>query len=151
MVGMLLTGDDLPDNAGLAIVYSILSQGFFVKSNSSGSNFSFSESLQKHQAIGVFSKSEDSSNNYYIHVKLKLSSQTSNSSSDILYVNSATKGWDNGLDATIFDGVSNTFAIYSQLVEDNQGQNLGIQSLSNNNFDEVISIGINARKEMKLI
>ncbi|MCI2229608.1 endonuclease [Polaribacter sp. MSW13] len=124
-------------------------QGFFVKSNATGGNFVFPESLQNHQTNDVFSRTNNNFDNFS-HIKLKLSNQTSNSSTDIIYMNGATLGWDNGLDATIFNGVSNGFVIYSQLIENSEGQKLGIQSLPNNQFDEVIPIGINAIKDTEI-
>jgi endonuclease I len=136
-----------PVNQAKAIIDGIKyippGQGFFVKSNASGGNFNFQESLQSHQGTGLFSKTKNNDESYS-HIKLKLSNQTSNSSTDIIYLDGATPGWDSGLDATIFSGASTNFVIYSQLVENNQGQNLGIQSLPKNYFDDVITIGVNA-------
>ena len=122
------------------------SQGFFVKSNGTGGNFTFSEALQSHQNTDIFSRTE----NNYSHIKLKLSSNTSDSSTDIIYMDGATLGWDNGLDATIFGGTNNNFTIYSELVENNQGQNLGIQSIPNDSFNEVIALGINASQNTEI-
>ena len=112
-------------------------QGFFVKSNTSGGSFNFQESLQNQQGIDIFNKSEN-----FTHIKLILTDRNSNSSTDIIYMYGATSDWDNGFDSTIFSGTSNSFGIYSQLAKNNQGQNLGIQSLLENNFDEVIAIGV---------
>ena len=128
------------------IRYLSPSQGFFVKSNASGGDFTFPESLQSHQSTDVFSRKE----NNYTHIKLKLNNNQSNSSTDIIYMDGATFGWDNGLDATIFDGASNDFTIYSELVENNNGQDLGIQSLPNYDFSEIISIGVNALADTEI-
>ena len=118
-------------------------QGFFVKSNATGGDFNFYESLQSQQGVNVFNKSKNNSENY-THIKLILTDKDSKSSTDIIYLNGATSGWDNSYDSTIFSEESNRFAIYSQLAQNNQGQNLGIQSLSENNFDEIIAIGVDA-------
>lgn len=118
-------------------------QGFFVRSNSSGGSFSFPESMQSHQSTDVFSRSGNN-NNDSAHIKLKLSDQTSNRNTDIIYLPGATLGWDNGFDASLFGGASTSLSIYTQLVNDNQGQNLGIQSLPNASFDKVIAVGVRA-------
>ncbi|MDT7831619.1 endonuclease [Flavobacteriaceae bacterium S356] len=118
-------------------------QGFFVKSNASGGSFSFPESMQSHQSTDAFSRSGNTNENY-THIKLKLSDQTTTKNADIIYIPNATHGWDNGFDASLFGGASNSFAIYTELVADNQGQKLGIQSLPNSNFNEVVAVGVNA-------
>jgi endonuclease I/chitodextrinase len=116
-------------------------QGFFVKSTTVGGSFTFSEDLQSHQSTEVFNRS---SNTDFTHLKLILSNTTTEKNTDVLYIGSASCGWDNGFDATMFQGSSGSFAIYTQLVEDNQGEDLGIQALSNTNFDKVIPLGVNA-------
>ena len=123
------------------IRYIAPGQGFFVRSNGSGGSFNFAESMQSHQSTDVFSRNP---NNAYSHFKLKLENQSSNKTTDIIYIENATTGWDNGYDATLFGGASSSFSIYTHLVSDSQGQDLGIQSLSNTDFGSVIPVGINA-------
>lgn len=62
-----------------------------------------------------------------------------------LVIDTATTGWDNGYDSSIFEGVENSFAIYTHLVSDSDGQNLGIQSIPTNNMEAiVIPVGVHA-------
>ncbi|TCP25098.1 putative secreted protein (Por secretion system target) [Tenacibaculum skagerrakense] len=130
------------------IYYIAPGQGFFVRSNVTGGSFTFPESMQSHQTNDTFARS---SNQNYSSIKLKLSvSGSSDKETDILYIQGATAGWDNGWDSTIFDGANTDLIIYSELVENNQGQKLAIQSLSNDTFDEIIPLGINASKDMEI-
>lgn len=115
-------------------------QGFFVRSNGSGGTFNFPESLQSHQSTDGFSRS---TNNNSSHIKLRISDQSIVKTTDIIYLDGTTTEWDNGFDASLFGGSPGSFNIYTQLVGDNQGQNLGIQSLPTN-FDQVISLGVHA-------
>ena len=130
------------------IYYIAPGQGFFVRSNVTGGSFTFPECMQSHQTNDTFARS---SNQNYSSIKLKLSvNGNSDKETDILYIQGATSGWDNGWDSTIFDGANTDLIIYSELVENNQGQKLAIQSLSNDTFDEIIPIGINASKDMEI-
>lgn len=140
------TNSYLPVNQGSVIMngvhYIAPGQGFFVKSTSTGGSFVFNEDLQSHQSSDVFYRTEDT--NDYTHLKLKLTNQTTSKNTDILYISEASSGWDNGYDATLFPGSSSDFDIFTQLIEDNQGADLGIQALSNSNFDHVIPLGLRA-------
>ena len=117
-------------------------QGFFVESNEVGGSFTFAESMQSHQSTDVFAKQ----NINVPKIKLYISGNSTQKETNILYLPYATKGWDNGFDSTLFDGVNTDFAIYTHLVNNSQGQNLEIQSLPDNNYESmVIPVGVNAR------
>jgi len=122
--------------------YIAPTQGFFVSSNGSNT-FNFTETMQSHQSTDSFQKSRNES----LRTKLILSLTDGNSFRDtnIYYIEGTTTGWDNGYDSSIFDGISNSFAIYTHVVSNGEGRKLGIQSLPNNNFDKmIIPVGINA-------
>ena len=71
---------------------------------------------------------------------------------DIYYIDGTTTGFDNGYDSSIFGGVTNEFAIYTQAVANGTGRNLGIQSLPDNNFENmIIPVGINATSGTEII
>jgi len=115
-------------------------QGFFVSANGSRT-FSITEAMQSHQVTDVFSKSLSGRP----EIQLQISNGTAVSTTDIYYINGTTLGFDNGYDSTIFSGVSNDFKLYTHLLANSQGQNLGIQSLPDSNFKEmVIPVGVNA-------
>ena len=98
-------------------------QGFFVNSNGANS-FQFTEAMQSHQ-----SDSFQRSTATRPEINLMLSNDTDTRSTDIFFIEGTTTGWDNGYDSSIFGGTANSFAIYTHLVSDSEGQNLGIQSL----------------------
>ncbi|MFY0604620.1 MAG: endonuclease [Flavobacteriaceae bacterium] len=124
------------------IKYIAPGQGFFVRSNGVGGSFNFSETMQSHQSTDVFLR--NSTTPSYSHIKLKLTNQSVDKTTDIIYTENVTSGWDNGFDATLFGGDNSSFSIFTHLVSDSEGQNLGIQSLSNSDFTSVIPIGVNA-------
>ncbi|MDA9316812.1 T9SS type A sorting domain-containing protein [Polaribacter sp.] len=114
-------------------------QGFFVNSNGSNT-FSFTEAMQSHQTTDQFQRPV-----VRPEINLKLTQGTNTSDTDIFYIAGTTEGWDNGYDSTIFGGIANNFAIYTHLVYDSEGQDLGIQSLPNTNFENrIIPVGVNA-------
>mgnify|MGYP001198042089 CR=1 FL=1 len=114
-------------------------QGFFVSSNGSN-DFSITEAMQSHQGTDTFQRPLTRP-----EIQLTMTNGTDTRNADIFYIEGTTTGWDNGYDSTIFGGVANEFAIYTHLVSDSDGQDLGIQSLPDNNFENmVIPVGINA-------
>ncbi|QTE24142.1 Ig-like domain-containing protein [Polaribacter cellanae] len=131
-------GDYITTNSTTA--YKIApGQGFFVKALATG-NVTFSEALQTHLGGGSFLKQEAKP-----QIKLSLTDGTNIKHTDIFYIDNKTTGFDDGYDSSMFNGVSNPFAIYTQLVSKNQGKNLAIQTLPNVNYENmIIPIGINA-------
>lgn len=114
-------------------------QGFFVSSNGSNS-FSFTEAMQSKQSSDTFQRLSPRP-----EIELTLSDGSLIRNTDIFYIEGTTTGFDNGYDSTLFEGSTNSFEIYTHLVSDSQGQDFGIQSLPDNNFENtVIPIGINA-------
>ena len=115
-------------------------QGFIVKSNGTGGNFTFAESMQSHQSIDNFK----TGNTTIPIIKLVMEGDGTEKETNIYYLSSATTGWDNGFDSTMFGGSGNTFAIYTHLVSDSQGQDLAIQSLPDSNYESmIVPVGMN--------
>lgn len=97
--------------------------------------------MQSHQSTEVFNKSVTTRQD----IKLFLSDGTKNKYTEIYYIDGTTTGFDNGYDSSIFGGVTQEFAVYTEAVANGTGKKLGIQSLPNSNFENmVIPIGINA-------
>jgi len=71
---------------------------------------------------------------------------------DFYFTDNASLGLDPGYDASVFGDVAPDFAIYSQLVNDNQGIDMAIQSLSNTDLNNnvIIPLGINANQGEQL-
>ena len=67
------------------------------------------------------------------------------SSTNLVYLDGVTTGWDNGYDSSIFEGVENSFQVYTQAVANSNGRKLGIQSLPDNNYEEmIVHVGVKA-------
>ncbi|MDC0871127.1 hypothetical protein OAP87_07190, partial [Flavobacteriaceae bacterium] len=114
-------------------------QGFFVSASGSV-NLSITEAMQSNQETDSFQRLTTRP-----EIELTLSNDTATRNADIYYIEGTTTGWDNGYDSSIFGGVTNEFAIYTHAVANGSGRNLGIQSLPNNDFENIIiPVGINA-------
>jgi len=112
-------------------------QGFFVSSNGSNT-FSFTEAMQSHQTDS-FQRS--SSTNPEIQLIMTDGSKTRNS--DIYYLDGTTTGFDNGYDSSIFEGVANSFSLFTEAVANGTGKKLGIQSLPNSDYENmIIPVGV---------
>lgn len=114
-------------------------QGFFVKSNGVAGSISILESDQSHES-DTFQKSENLTQIY-----LKLSDGNTNRKTKLYFLDNVTYGFDNGYDGPIFGGSSNSFSIYTQVIENGTEKKLAIQSLPKSEIgDMIIPIGINA-------
>jgi hypothetical protein len=115
-------------------------QGFFVSANGDD-NFSFTESMQSHQAIDGFQRTSATRP----EITLFLTADSLTRETAIYYVEGTTTGFDNGYDSSIFSGGDTSFTIYSYLVSDSQGGEFQIQSLPDSGFETmIIPLGINA-------
>ena len=134
-----------PINQADQAKYISPAQGFFVKT--SGNNtFNFTEAMQSHQT-DTFQKLK----NNRPEISVMLSDGVDTYSTKIYYINGATTQFDNGYDSTIFDGVTNNFAIYTHLIANSNGENLAIQSLPNTNLDTmIVPVGIIAESEQEI-
>ncbi len=122
-------------------------QGFFVVSGIAASNkVTFNEANQSHKT-DEFSKTASRS-----EVHLKVYQEGIEHQTKIYFIKGATTDFDNGYDASLFGGVTYNLAIYSELINNNQGKKLGIQSLPNNNFESmVIPIGLKAETGKEIL
>lgn len=115
-------------------------QAFFVESSVTSSNVTFNTNNQSHQSSDTFMKQAPKTS-----FELLAEDNNEKKSTKVFYIENKTTGFDNGYDGSLFDGVSNSFEIYTQLVSNNTGQNLAIQTLPSNNYQEmIIPVGIKA-------
>jgi hypothetical protein len=113
-------------------------QGFFVKANAAG-NFSVTEAMQSH-ASGTFQRESPRP-----EIELILNIGATSKHTEIFYIDGTSTGFDNGYDSSVFGGLANKFELYTRTVDNEDGRNLGIQSLPNANLENmVIPLGINA-------
>jgi len=110
-------------------------QGFFVKATS-GTTVNFAESNQLINA-DTFQKSSKT------EVKLLMNDGEINRFTKFYYLNNVTKGFDAGYEGEVFGGIKNSFEVFSQLVEENQGKNYQVQSLPKSDFESmIVQIGV---------
>ena len=111
-------------------------QAFFVSAAQTGS-FSINEDMQTLRQ-DTFQKITTRP-----EVALTLSNGAASRTASIFYIDGATTGFDNGYDSSIFGGLANDFSIFTHAVANGSGRNLGIQSLPDNNFENmIIPVGV---------
>ncbi|MGB5982105.1 MAG: T9SS type A sorting domain-containing protein [Nonlabens sp.] len=111
--------------------YVAPAQGFFVSANGSNS-FSFTEAMQSHES-DTFMRSSNRT-----EINLVMSAANELYDTDLFYINGTSLGFDNGYDSSIFGGITNDFAIYTQTVDNSSAKRLGIQSLPNVGYENMI-------------
>ena len=133
-------------------------QGFLVSSKIGGGTMVFNPSMRA-IATGDVNFDDDfiegrvaNRPNDISFLKLEINTNSAVYNSDFYFTDNASLGLDIGYDAAIYGGSAPNFAIYSQLVQDNEGLDMAIQSVS---FDDVnnglvIPIGINAAQGQQL-
>jgi hypothetical protein len=83
--------------------------------------------------------------------KIILSSVNHESSTQIYFIEGTTRGMDNGYDAASYSGNSSEFSIFSNLVEENTGLDMAIQTLPYNDFNSIsIPLSVNAEAGIEL-
>ena len=80
---------------------------------------------------------------------LSIASNNKKSTTKVFYIADKTTGFDNGYDSKMFGGTTYDLAIFTELVSDNEGNKLAIQTLPDT-FDAVIPVGViaNAGEEV---
>ena len=120
-------------------------QGFFVRSSASG-NINFPEANQYHQ-IEIGNADTFERTTPLTSIKLIINNGSSyNRHCDVYYLDNVTLGFDYGYEGQIFgSGNPNSLAIYTQLLENNEGVNYQTQSLPNTNYESmVVPVGVDA-------
>ena len=120
-------------------------QGFFVASKPDGGLVSFDPS---YRTIG---DSDDfiagRSSNSITNLELTLTSSTSLFVTDIYFTEFSTQGLDPGFDSSLYGASAPDFALYSQLVMDDIGIPMAIQSLAETDYGTVtIPLGVNSNQ-----
>lgn len=122
-------------------------QGFFVSADETNAPLYDLEFTPAMRATGNTDDFILGRNNEYLntHLKLQLSNNNASKSTDFYFIENTTLGLDPGYDAGVWGNNEGGFSIYSELVEDNIGIDMAIQSLPNEDFESmVIPIGVNS-------
>ena len=125
-------------------------QAFFVKSKVGGGSIDFTTAMRRTGYSDDFISGRQPIVNVAL-CKLNLSSASNNSSTQIYFIEGTTRGLDVGYDAGSYSGNVAEFSIFSNLVEDNTGLDMAIQTLPYNDFNSiVVPLGINAEVGVEL-
>ncbi len=128
-------------NGGSA-VYIAPGQGFFVSSkNENGSSVTFTKTMQTTSSSDDFVSGDNMEDNF-AEFTLELSQENLTRNTKFYFSEGATDNLDQGMDASVFSLAHNM--IFSRLVENDNGTDFSIQSLSfDEMWDKTIPIGIN--------
>jgi hypothetical protein len=133
------------DDSGNANFIIAPGQGFFVRSDASGT-INFPEANQYHQ-IEIGGSDTFERTTPLTSIKLIINNGSSyNRHCDVYYLDNVTLGFDYGYEGQILgSGNPNSLAIYTQLLENNEGVNYQTQSLPNTNYEGmVVPVGVDA-------
>jgi len=134
------TIDDLMDTELIAP-----GQAFFVKAKTTGGMLDFTTTMRRSGSDDDFILGRSANNTNLALSKLILTGPTNNANTSIYFIEGKTRGLDDGYDAGSYQGVAGEFSIFTNLVEDNEGLDIAIQTLSYNDFNDVIiPLGIKA-------
>lgn len=113
-------------------------QGFFVADNSTSNEneISFTTAMRTIEGTDDFILGRTEDQNHML--RLKAEHGTANFATEIYFNSMSTSGLDPGYDAALFNGSSSSFLLYSQLVENNTGRNMAIQSLGLSNLNDIV-------------
>lgn len=124
-------------------------QGFFVSSNSSSADLEFTPNMQTVGNSDDFIIGRTSSDVNFI--KIRLSTASDSCLASVFFHDSASLGLDRGFDASVFGGNVPEFALYSHLVEDNEGVPMAVQTVNSSNLsDVIIPLGVNVNQGAQL-
>jgi hypothetical protein len=120
-------------------------QAFFVKAKTAGGTVRFTTAMQTTGTEDDFIAGKQINLEVAL-CKLRLSSGTKSATTSIYFIEGTTRGLDIGYDAAAYSQGSSGFSIFSNLVSDNSGSAMAIQSLDYTDFnDVVVPLGINAK------
>ena len=116
-----------------------VAQGFFVQADIDAGNV-LMQAADRTDTSSGFKRTAAKPEIY-----LNLSDEATSREAKIYYIEGTTTGFDNGYDGPMFGGIANEFAIYTHSIANGSGRDLAVQSLPDNNYENmVIPIGINA-------
>ncbi len=129
-------GQHIPVNQTSESFYLAPGQGFLIHSLDNDDTFIFNESYQSHQyGDDDFERTTD---NQIPSILLSLSDGTTQNTTELKYIESATTGLDPGYDAGTYYSSIPDLTIDSHLVSDSQGIDFALQCLPDNSYESII-------------
>ncbi|MEI6142765.1 MAG: T9SS type A sorting domain-containing protein [Mariniphaga sp.] len=128
--------------------YASLGQGLFVKAKTDGLSIAFTPAMQFHSSEGV--APYKAAMKQAPSIKLKVTNNVASASTNILFIDDATKGLDKGYDAGILKA-DPSFALYTKLAEPFDAE-FQLQCLPTNQYDKlIIPIGIDSKSAGEIV
>ena len=126
-------------------------QGFLVAAALGGGIVNFTPTMRASGSSDDFIENRDNTSTI-AYLKLHMDIDSERYKTEFYVSDNASLGLDHGYDAGAFGGVAPSTSIYSQLVEDNNGRDMAIQSIhtSDLNNDVRIPLGINVAQGQQL-
>ena len=123
-------------------------QAIFVEAGTVGGTLNLDINDVTHQGgSDNFQKTSNTFSKIYITLS---DENNTNRNAEIYFIEGATTGFDNGYDGELFGGASHSFALFSELLEDN-GKNYQIQSLPTSlKQSAIIPLGLIANKGLEI-
>ncbi|WP_417785532.1 T9SS type A sorting domain-containing protein [Tenacibaculum sp.] len=114
-------------------------QAFFVEAAASN-NVIFAFSNQSHQNSDTFMRQEPIPS-----IELSVNNNDIKRSTQVFYVSGKTTGYDRSYDSKMFGEDTSGLAIFTELLTNNQGKKLAIQTLPDNDYENmVVPVGLRA-------
>ena len=123
-----------------------VSQGFFVNAAINNISVNMNPVMVSHQSTDTFMRQEPKPS-----FELFVENNDTKRGTKVFFVDGKTTGWDNGYDSSMFGGVTQEFGVFTQLVSNDEGKKLAIQTLPNSDIQTmVIPVGLiaEANKEV---
>ena len=137
-------------NNASSATYIAPGQGFFVASKTGGGTLKFLESMQTVTGSDDFISGDVMDDNRG-ELFISLNQNGLNRETEIYFIENTTDGSDPTYDTRTFPMGDNNTSIYTRLVQDDEGIDLGIQSLAYSEmWGKVIPIGVNSIAEDEL-
>jgi hypothetical protein len=135
-----------PIGNGQFAAYISPGQAFFVKSKIGGGVININKTFQTHRGEVLFFKNEASNK-----IILELTDNTLIANTTIAFNETMTNGLDVSFDAAVFDGLPNTFSLYTQLKESHSETPFAIQYLPEINDNTTsVNVGVFHDQEKEL-
>ncbi|WP_082118665.1 beta strand repeat-containing protein [Tenacibaculum mesophilum] len=120
-------------------------QAFFVEA-AVNNNVIFSSANQSHQNSDTFMRQEPIPS-----IELSIDNNDVKRSTDIFYVSGKTTGYDRSYDSKMFGEDTSNLAVFTELITNNQGKQLAIQTLPNTNHENmIVPVGIKGKAGEKI-
>ena len=127
-------------------------QGFFVKAKSGGGTITFNPNMRVTGTTDDFILGRSTNTSITDYLELEVESENKSFKTEFYFTDNATTGLDVGYDASLFQGNAPTFSLYSNLVQNSNGESLGIQVLPSNSINDiVVPLGIHALQGQEVV